>query len=57
MLVYNCKFCNKMIYSGYKNEFGEFFCNENCYKIYCRINGHEVHLEKLNRFDNKYWEE
>lgn len=57
MLAYDCKFCKKIIFSGYRNEFGEFFCNENCYKIYCGIHGYEVHLERLEKFANKFWEE
>ena len=57
MLAYDCKFCKKMIFSGYRNEFGEFFCDENCYKIYCGIHGYEVHLECLEKFANKFWEE
>ena len=49
MLAYDCKQCKKITIGGYENEYHEHFCSENCYEIYCGINGYEVHKEKLQK--------
>ena len=47
MLVYQCEKCGQLTIGGVVNEFGEHFCKEGCYEIYCGIHGHEVHKERL----------
>lgn len=49
MLAYKCKQCGRFIILGLINEYGEHFCDERCYKLYCAINSYEVHLEKLQK--------
>lgn len=49
MLAYDCKRCKKITIGGYINEYDEHFCSKKCYKLYCDINGYEVHLEKLKQ--------
>lgn len=53
MIMYNCKHCGKFTMYGYVNEFQERFCDYRCYKLYCGINGYEVHLEKLTPIEIK----
>ena len=47
MLAYNCENCNKIILWGCVNEFEQHFCDEKCYKEYCKRYKYEAHPEKL----------
>jgi hypothetical protein len=47
MLVYECKQCGQFTIHGFKNEYGEHFCRESCYDVYCATHGYEAHHEKL----------
>ena len=49
MLAYNCEQCKKITVGGYLNEFGEHFCCEKCYKLYCDIHGYTADITKLEK--------
>lgn len=47
MTAYLCENCKKILLCGVVNEYNQHFCNEKCYKKYCKKNGYEAHPEKL----------
>ena len=49
MLAYMCENCKKITLWGCVNEFEQHFCNEECYKKYCKKYNYEPHLDKLYR--------
>jgi hypothetical protein len=50
MLAYGCKQCGQVfIFGGYRNEFNEYFCSEDCYKKYCESRHYAEHLDRLEQ--------
>ena len=40
MIVHMCKKCGQFTLLGYKNAYGEYFCDQECYRKYCEINNY-----------------
>ena len=49
MLAYMCENCKQIKIWGCKNEFEQFFCNEECYNEYCKKHNYEPDTKKLRR--------
>lgn len=52
VFIEKCEKCNKLIASGFRNEFQQYFCSGMCYLDYCRKYGFEPHMDRLTYFDN-----
>ncbi len=58
MLAYECEQCGRIIIpllsrNACVNEYGEHFCNENCYKIFCGVRGYNANVNKLRKIGEK----
>lgn len=51
MLTYMCKNCGQFTILGYINEFGEHFCDKECYEKYCEKHRYISHLDELKELD------